>query len=781
MAFGQLLRELRTSAGLTQEELAQAAALSTRAVSDLERGISLTARKDTTRLLADALRLAGRDRDAFEAAARGRGISDSMTAATRTLPRDVVMFADRTSELRQVAEAAGSGGICAIGGMAGVGKTAFAIRVARQLAPLFPDGQIYLPLHAHSAGRLPIQPADALANLLQTIGIPPARMPASLEARSNLWRDRLAGRQLLLLLDDAAGTDQVRPLLPGTGGILVLITSRVHLTALEEACVISLDTLPPGDACTLLARLAGRPGSAEDPDVAEIARLCGRLPLALGMIGRQLCHHPAWSPGAVAADLAAARDRLELMHAENVSVAAAFARSYQDLSASGQRMFRLLGLHPGSDVDAFAAAALAGISRSEARRDLEGLYDRYMLAEITRGRYRFHELIREHARSLALTIAPDERDAAMTRILDYYLDAARTADRYLRQRAAAGPAALPFSGPADADCLLAEDPAAWMAAERLNLHAVALYAASAGESAHVAGIAAAMHEFLRSHGPWDQAMTLHRAALSTARRTGSQPAEAGALTNLGAMQYLTDDYPAAAASLTAALAIYRRLKDRAGQAGALTSLGAVQHATGHSNQAAATLTNALDLYQNLGDRAGQAGALTSLGGVQHATGHSSQAAATLATALDLYLNLDSLPGQANVLTELGAVQQFLGDPRLAIDSQRQALAIYRRLGDRLGEAEALNRLGAAQRLVGQHAEANASHVGALALCRELGDESGEAEALEGVGLCYLSDGDPQRSRDLLKQASDIYASIGSPRATNINQLLGCHDAQIGRA
>jgi transcriptional regulator with XRE-family HTH domain/tetratricopeptide (TPR) repeat protein len=774
--FGQLLRELRTGAGLTQEELAQAAALSTRAVSDLERGISLTARKDTTKLLADALHLAGRDRESFEAAARGHSDPGSMAAATRTLPRDIVSFADRAGELRQVAGAAGTGGICAIGGMAGVGKTAFAVRAAHQLAPLFPDGQIFLPLHAHAAGRQPVRPADALACLLQTIGIPAARIPAGLEARAGLWRDRLAGRQLLLLLDDAAGTDQVRPLLPGTGGILVLITSRAHLTALEEARVISLDTLPPGDASTLLARLAGRPGlAAADPAVAEIADLCGRLPLALCMIGRQLCHHPAWSPAAVAADLAAARDRLEYMHAENISVAAAFARSYQDLSASQRRMFRLLGLHPGTDTGAPAAGALAGISPGQARRDLEGLYDRYLLTEPAQGRYRFHELIREHARALAAAMDPAERDAAMTRLLDYYLHAARAAARSLSR-----PAAAPSQpdGPSPADPGSPEDGAAWMAAERLNLHAAALYAASSGRPECAAGIAAAMHEFLRGQGHWDQAITLDQAALAAARRAGSRPAEAGALLNLGEMQFLADDYPAADASLTAAEAICRSLGDRAGQAAALTSLGAVQHATGKSNAAVTTLTKALDMYRDLGDGAGQASALTCLGAVQHAARHDNAAAATLARALDLYRDLGSLPGQAGVLTELGAVQHALGDPHLATERLHRALAIYRRLGDRLGEAGALTRLGSAQRLAGQFADAEASHASALALCRELGDQSGQAEALEGTGLCQLSHGNQQRGRELLQQAMAIYARIGSPRARDIERLLAGPEAGL---
>ena len=272
--------------------------------------MNLTARKDTARLLADALHLAGHERAEFEAAARGRGTAGGVAAATRTLPRDIAAFTGRADELRQVAAASSQGGIYAIGGMAGVGKTAFAVRAAHQLAPLFPDGQIYLPLNAHAPGRQPVQPADALASLLQTIGIPPAQIPPSPEARACMWRDRLAGLQLLLLLDDASGSDQIRALLPGIGGILVLITSRKHLTALEDARVVSLDTLPPREACELLAALATRPGlDPADPAVAQIARHCGRLPLALGMVARQLYHHPAWSPETVAADLAAARDR----------------------------------------------------------------------------------------------------------------------------------------------------------------------------------------------------------------------------------------------------------------------------------------------------------------------------------------------------------------------------------------------------------------------------------------------------------------------------------------
>ena len=255
-------------------------------------------------------------------------------------------------------------GICAIGGMAGIGKTTLAVHAAHRLAGRFPDGQFFLPLHAHTPGQRPVDPADALASLLLTAGVSAQAIPAGAGRAGGLlagltWR----ARRSCWCSMTRPGMSRSGPLLPGTAGSLVLITSRRRLAALDDAAVVSLDTLPPGEAAVLLARLAGRPDlSPGDAGVGEITRLCGYLPLAIGMLGRQLAHHPAWTTAGLAADLAAAKDRLELMTAENLSVAAAFGLSYQDLTAGQRRLFRRLGLHPGPDIDAYAAAALDGTS-----------------------------------------------------------------------------------------------------------------------------------------------------------------------------------------------------------------------------------------------------------------------------------------------------------------------------------------------------------------------------------------------------------------------------------
>jgi tetratricopeptide (TPR) repeat protein/transcriptional regulator with XRE-family HTH domain len=807
VTFAGLLRKLRTDAGLTQEELAGAASLSTRSISDLERGINQTARKDTARLLADALRLTGMARAEFEAAARGQlpagesppggtaAPSGAVAAATRTLPRDIASFTGREDELRQLVDAAaraadsagpgepggpgGPGGVVgihAIGGMAGVGKTAFVVHAAHQLAPRFPGGQIFLPLHGHTPGHRPVDPADALASLLLTAGVPAQQIPARLEERMALWRDRLAGKQLLLVLDDAADSDQVRPLLPGTGGSLVLVTSRRHLSALEDAQAISLDILSAEQAAGLLVRLAARPGLDQaDAAVAEITRLCGYLPLAVGMLARQLHHHPAWSPAELAADLAEARDRLDLMQAENLSVTAAFNLSYQDLTQDQQLLFRRLGLHPGTDIDAYAAAALDDTSQATARRTLQALYDQYLLAEPTRGRYRMHDLIREHASTLAARDDPGEdREQAVGRLLGYYRHAAERADHHITRYVRPGPVIPEKPGPAAPPLPDRTRSLAWARAERANLLACLDHATRSGQDAHVIALTAAIAGLLHDDGPWPDAIARHAAAAQAAGRLADRLGEAGALRDLGIVRRLTGDNPGAARALADALALYRDIGDRLGQANTLDALGSVGQQTGELPDAADALEEALALYRDIGDRLGQANALVNLGIVRRATGNYAPAAEALQEALSIYRDLGDWVGQASALRSLGGMRYLTGDFAGAAEALEQAFSILRDLGDRRGEASALMLSGVVRRLVGDFPGATAALEAALAVYEDIGERLGQANALDAIGKARRQLGDYHGAAESLRAALNISRDIGY-RIGQANSLQGLGD------
>jgi tetratricopeptide (TPR) repeat protein/transcriptional regulator with XRE-family HTH domain len=754
VSFAALLRQLRTEAGLTQEELAGKAGISTRSVSDLERGINLTARRDTTRLLADALELSGQARATFEAAARGRTIANPRTnrdvtddasaealgfaAATKTLPRDIASFTGRVFELTQLVAAVGSGGVvdvCAIGGMAGIGKTAFAIHVAHQLADQYPDGQIFLSLHGHTPGQEPVTATDALASLLQTAGVAAQQIPGGLQERIRLWRDRLAGRRLLVVLDDALGHDQVRPLLPGTAGSLVLITSRRQLTALEDVKVISLDTPPAADASQMLARLAGRPDlDLDDPAVDEIITMCGCLPLAIGMVASQLRHHPVWTVADLAADLALSRDRFELLSAENLSVAAAFDLSYRDLDPQEQRLLRCVGLFPGDEIDAYAAAALLDVDYGTARRLLESLYAHYLLAERAHGRYRPHDLIREHARALAAAERAEDRAAAIVRLLDYYLHTAQAAGRHLARRIPAGIPDVNVAEPRSVPNLSAlRDSVSWMTTERSNLHVAVGYAARLGLVAHAVAIPAAMHGYLRGQGYWDQALILYEVALEAASAAADHLAEASARTDLGDIQSMTGDHAAATASLQRALDLYRADDERLGEANALHILGLVQHRTGDYTAAQEqTLSRALTLQREVGNPLGEASVLNTLGSVQYRSGDYAAAIVSGTKALEIQHALGNRLGEANALNELGIAKSLAGENDAAIAALTKALELHRELGNRLGEANATRDLGRAQHAAGDYQSAIASLTSAVTLHHEMGNKFGEANATKDL-------------------------------------------------
>ena len=836
LSFAGLLRRLRTGARLTQEELAEAAGVSPRSVSDLERGINRTARKDTALLLADALSLTGQVRALFVAAARGRAPAadvlaagggraesgGSAAAATRTLPRDIGSFTGREAELSRLLAALsgaagddGLAGIYAIDGMAGVGKTTLAVHVAHRLAGRFPDGQFFVPLHAHTAGQQPVDPADALASLLLTAGVAAQHIPPDLEARAALWRDQVAGKNILLLLDDAAGHEQVRPLLPGIAGSLVLITSRRRLTALEDATVLSIDTLNPADAAALLSRLADRPDLGPDAGAtAEIARLCGYLPLAIGMLGRQLKHHPARGGPEVAADLASARDRLAVMRAENLSVAAAFDLSYRDLTADQRRLFRRLGLVPGPDIDAYAAAALDETDVETARGRLDELYDHHLISEPAAGRYLLHDLLRQYSRALAAQDEP--ADAGAARLVNYYAHVAAAASKYIATWTTAGDRPPPGDPPGSAPKIAsADEAAAWLDAQRPNLHAAVGFAAEAMPRYAVA-IATTMGGFLRSRGHWDRAAGQYQTALSAAHRAGDRPGQAGTLDELGLLQQLRGDYPAASATLAQAAALYRDLGDQPGQAHALNHLGLVHQDTGDYQAAAASHRQALALARAAGDPLAEAVSLTDLGQVQQLTGDYPAAVASHRQALAMFRSLGSRFDEADALCQLGFAARAMGDYPAAAAYLQQGLEQFRDLGDRLGQAWALHGLGHLQRATGDYRAASASfsqvlrlyqdlgsrhgvtkvlnslgglslatsaaeearryHGQALAIAREIGAHGEEADALAGIGLSFLP-GSPAEAAAPLRGALAIYQRIGSPDAQRIEDTLARHGVE----
>ena len=821
--FGSLLRRLRIDAGLSQEELAARARISARSVSDLERGVSRTARPQTARLLAAALGLDGPRRVPFLAAARGQALADthpivpsgsaaSGLVATRALPRDIAGFTGRASELdwlttRLTAHAADHDspviGICAISGMAGVGKTTLAVHAAHQLAGGYPDGQFFLRLHGHTPGHRPTDPSDALASLLLAAGVPALEIPPGLEPRATRWRDLLAGKKVLLVLDDAAGHDQVEPLLPGTQGSIVLVTSRRRLLALQDAAVVSLDTMTPEDAADMFVRLAGRPRlQPTEPWISELTRLCGYLPLAIAMVASQLLHHPAWTPAGLAADMTAEQDTLGMMYAENLSVGAAFNLSYKDLTAGQRRLFRRLGLNPGPDIDAHAAAAVSGLALSTARSNLQAIYDQHLLTEPNRGRYRMHDLVREHARALAAADDPVVREAALGRLLDYYLQTGLAASNLIGTRILNYGALPAGSPPACAPNLTTADEATrWMEAEDANLRAAADYAAATDRTRPATLIPVAMAEYLHVQGRWHDAIGLHKSAVAAAVAACNPALHVHALQLMIHMQVQIGDFSSARANLDQAMKLYRQLDDAEGQvhvlttmslidnltadyaaslrharkalkisretgnlrgeAIAITEVGASKLATGDCRAAGDLFRQALELLRPTGDKSSETDALVGLALTQMTTGDYTRARATLDVAIAGAQEIGNLYLQAWLLNAIGTVQRKTGDYDAAIASSRAALQQFIAMGALDGEANALTAIGMALQFAGEHDAAAANHQRALAIFTAAGYRHAKAEVLNNLGELSLLRATTTDSQHYHAQALALAREIGA--------------------
>ncbi|GAA1304201.1 AfsR/SARP family transcriptional regulator [Saccharothrix xinjiangensis] len=676
-----------------------------------------------------------------------------------TLPRDVEDFTGRDLERDRLLGT--SAALTTIDGMAGIGKTTLAVHVAHLLADRYPDAQLFIDLHAHTADREPTDPATALGVLLRSLGTPAERVPTGVEERAALWRAALAGRRALLVLDNASGSAQVRPLLPGGPGCRVLITSRRRLTDLESARGVSLEVLPHDDAAGLFARVLGEDRAAAEPDaVAEVVRRCGRLPLAIRIAAARLRTRPAWTVAHLAERIRAGSPLAELATGDR-SVAAALTLSYQDLPPDRQRLFRSLGLHPGTEVGAHAAAALGDLGVATADRLLEDLVDLHLLHQPAPGRYRCHDLVRAFAARLAADLdTDDDRRAALTRLFDLYLHAAARAmdviaPREKSRRPDVGAATTTVPAMTDYDGAMA-----WLELERANLVAVATHAGPDGSDGRAGDLSAILLRYLDLRGHHEDALAVHGHALLTARAGGDRRLEGQALGNLGTVYERLGHYGTAADHHLRALALAEQLDDPALTGRTHNNLGNVHLAVADHREALAHYLRALDLARETGDRTGQSRSANNAGIVHERLGHYDAAVARHREALDLATEVDDVAGRGYALHSLGNAYQRLGRHDEALAHLGQALDLARSTGNRSLEGYAAQGLGYVHLGLGRRAESADHFRRALDLGRDTGNRGLEAEALNGLGDAARADDRPARAVAYHRRALALASETG---------------------
>jgi DNA-binding SARP family transcriptional activator/Tfp pilus assembly protein PilF len=710
----------------------------------------------------------------------------------RQLPGAVASFTGREGELavldgllnRADLETPGTVVISAIGGTAGVGKTALAVHWAHRAADLFPDGQLYVNLRGYDAGQ-PVTSADALAGFLRSLGVAGQDVPAEETERAALYRSLLAGQRMLVVLDNAGSAEQVRPLLPGDKGCPVVVTSRDALTALvarDGALRLDLDMLSLENAVGLLRTLIGARVDADTDAAVVLASQCCRLPLALRVAAELAAARPAVPLAVLAGELADRQRRLDLLDASGDARSAArtvFSWSYRHLDAGVGRAFRLLSLHPGPDFDRYAVAALTDAPVEAADRLLEALARAHLTQPAGRGRAGMHDLLRAYARELTvLHDGEEEQRAALTRLFDLYLHTAATAmdtllpaERHRRPRIP--PPAVPAPPMAGPDAALA-----WLDAHRASLVAAVEYTATNGWPSHATGLAATLFRYLDNGGHFSEAITIHSCACLASRHTGDRDAEATALINLGAVDLRQGRYQPAVGHLEQALALFHASGNQGGQGRALANLGIAGMLQGRYQQATAYLQQALALHRETSDVSGETNTLDNLGTVCLRQGRYQQAADYFQQALTLCRASGNQSGEAYALGNLGTVYLRQGSYQQAVSHVRQALALNRKLGDRCGEAQVLTYLGASELRQGHYQRAVSHLRQALALCRQAGDRAGEAVALNGLGEMFLATGRPGRARSQHAAALALASRIGETyeQARAHNGLARVHHA-----
>ncbi|WP_170068001.1 AfsR/SARP family transcriptional regulator [Lentzea guizhouensis] len=640
--------------------------------------------------------------------------SPAALSAHRQLPMDIAEFTGRESELRRLCEPGPQSTvvISAIEGMAGVGKTKLAVRAAHRLVARFPDVQLWADLHGFDADELPADPAAVLESFLRLLGVPGAQIPESLAERAALYRDRLAGKRALVLLDNAAGEDQVRPLLPGSSTCLVLITSRRSLLGLDGVKSVFLDVFTPGEAVALLARIAGADRVNADREAAvRVAELCGHLPIAVALAAKRLARRPQWT----VSDLVGQLER------GGLGARGVFDLSYQALPDHQRRLFRLLGLHPGEDVTAESAAALAGLTAYEAEDLLETLLDEHLLQQHTPGRYVLHDLLRAYAAEQVMAAEPPPaRATALRRVLDWYVHTSwNSAVRLNPQRKleidTADPAVHPLAV-ADHDAALL-----WCDTERANLVAAVRDAAEHGLAQHCWQLAQCLWDFFNLRKHWSDWIDTHGVALAAARAAGDRTAEGRMLITLGIALREVRRHDEAIECCHQALAIFRAIGDRTRQEPVLNNLGIAYMATGRLDEALACYEQSAEIARDLGHQHTEAVLLNNIALLHADAGRFDEALPRYLRALEIRQEVRDPYSEAILLNNIGEVYRGLLDFPQAVAHVDRALETFRRIGDLYGQAESLDNLGLALDGLGDRRGAEKCWLESVTLFEELGE------------------------------------------------------------
>ncbi|MGB8961809.1 MAG: tetratricopeptide repeat protein [Pseudonocardiaceae bacterium] len=711
------------------------------------------------------------------------------------LPGDVTHFTGRDgpmAELRaRIAEQApqGSGAmgtvvtIYAIDGMAGVGKTAFARHAAQEFATRYPDGAIWIDLYGHTPGMQPRGPSGALEQMLLQRGVPPEAIEAGLTERQDQWRHHIHSRRVLIVLDNAATSDQVLPLLPEAPGCLVLITSRRKLIGLTDAYPLSLDVLGWDEAEQLFIKLLGAQRCEDRDAVRQILAASDRLPLAIRLVAGRLRHHRGERLAEFAADFADQAAALDAFVAEHLSVRAAFEWSYRLLTDAQRHAFRLLGWHPGPEITPVVIAAVADVSPGYGRQLLRELVDHNLLDQLSVAgvpggpRYRMHDLVCLYARERADAEEPSaQRATAVDRLAGSYLAITHEADRLLRPYVAREPdkstareTVLAFAD--------ASQARSWLIGERHNLLGCVRAMSLSTEAADLSTVLA-VH--FRDFGFWSDGRYLYGQALTVYRHLGDRRGEVDALWGLGYIERLVGEYSKAREYHAQALTLARELDYGRAEADALGGLGQTERLVGEYSKAREYHTQALTLARQLDYRFGEADALRGLGQVERLVGEYVQAREYYTQALALARHLGDQRTEADALRGLGQVEQLVGEYGQAREYHTQALALARHLGYQFGEILALRELGQVERLVGEYGQARECHTQGLALARHLGDRRDEAEALRELGKVEQLVGEYGRARDYHTEALTLARHVADRRAEaealrelgQVEQLVG---------